>query len=98
MIKNDLDKALETANKTPSTNDVVTKIYGKKSHSVTDPVKSYNVTKPIKKHKTKKRATVNIPDGFPKDTIVNNDGTLTLPDGRLVRKISEVKDEQIQTA
>jgi len=86
MIKNDLDKALETANKTPSTNDVITKIYGKK--------KSKYVA-PAKKHKAKKRK---IPNRFPKGTVLNKDQTLTLPDGRLVRKISEARDEQIQTA
>ena len=86
LSKNDLDKVLEKANKTPSSNDVVKKIYGER--------KSKYVA-PIKKHKAKKRE---IPNGFPKGTVLNKDQTLTLPDGRLVRKISEVKDEQIQTA
>ena len=36
-----------------------------------------------------------IPDGFPKDTIMNDDGTLTLPDGRQIRKIEqEVHNEE----
>ncbi len=40
-----------------------------------------------------------IPDGFPDGTAMNDDGTLTLPDGRMVRKIvQEVEDEPVQTA
>ena len=39
-----------------------------------------------------------IPDGFPEGTILNDDDTLTLPDGRMVQKIAGVKDEQTQTA
>ena len=31
-----------------------------------------------------------IPDGFPAGTILNDDGTLTLPDGRVIRKKQEV--------
>ena len=31
-----------------------------------------------------------IPDGFPNGTILNDDGTLTLPDGRMIRKKQEV--------
>ncbi len=84
MIKNDLDKALETANKIPSVEDVITKIYGKNEYVAP----KYSKTK-------RKRVAVNIPDGFPKDTIVNNDGTLTLPDGRMVRKIQETEDVQV---
>ena len=31
-----------------------------------------------------------IPDGFPEGTVLNDDGTLTLPDGRMIRKKQEV--------
>ena len=33
-----------------------------------------------------------VPDGFPDGTIMNDDQTLTLPDGRTIRKIPEVLD------
>ncbi len=36
-----------------------------------------------------------VPDGFPEGTIMNNDATLTLPDGRMVRKIQRVEDVQV---
>ena len=40
-------------------------------------------------------APLPVPDGFPKGTIMNNDATLTLPDGRMVRKIQGVEDVQV---
>ena len=35
-----------------------------------------------------------IPDGFPEGTVLNDDGTLTLPDGRTIRK-KEVDHEEV---
>ena len=87
MIKNDLDKALEIANKTPSAEDVITKIYGKKEY-----------VEPVYSKPKRKKVAVNIPSGFPAGTVLNDDQTLTLPDGRMVQKIVEAKDEQVQTA
>jgi hypothetical protein len=89
MIKNELDSVLENANKIPSTEEIITKIYGKSKD-----VKPKSL--PAKKKRKKMKQT--LPDGFPKDTMVNGDGTLTLPDGRMVRKIQGAEDEQIQTA
>ena len=36
-----------------------------------------------------------VPNGFPEGTIMNDDATLTLPDGRMVRKIQETEDVQV---
>jgi hypothetical protein len=36
-----------------------------------------------------------IPDGFPNGTVLNDDGTLTLPDGRMIRKKQEVDHEEV---
>ena len=35
-----------------------------------------------------------IPDGFPEDTVLNDDGTLTLPDGRIIRKKAQEVDHE----
>ena len=36
-----------------------------------------------------------IPTGFPEGTVLNDDGTLTLPDGRMIRKKQEVDHEKV---
>ena len=87
MIRTDLDRAIEATNKRVDAKGVLAHIYGESK-----PTKNRPVTK------RKKRVKVVVPDGFPKGTVLNKDQTLTLPDGRLVRKISEARDEQIQTA
>ncbi len=35
-----------------------------------------------------------IPNGFPKGTVLNNDGSLSLPDGRRIRKIKQEVDHE----
>ena len=46
------------------------------------------------KHIPKISDIPDIPDGFPEGTVLNADNTLTLPDGRTIRKIEELDHEE----
>ena len=86
MSKNDLDEVLANAEYTPTAEDVTTHIYGKKE----EPNNTVTVTKPrASKADIPLDQMEEVPDGFPEGTILNEDSTLTLPDGRMIRKIEQ---------
>ena len=93
MSKNDFDKALANVTKTPTTEDTLDNIYGKKKHTL---LSAATRKKPKKKPKeveveevTEEVTEDTVPEGFPEGTILNEDKTLSLPDGRLIQKIEQ---------
>jgi hypothetical protein len=85
--------------KTPSVEEAVAMLTGKDKRSI--PKSKPRDTKDKKAKRDSKKPDhiakipkidyiAEIPDGFPDGTILNDDGTLTLPDGRMIRKKQEV--------
>ena len=100
-----LTREIQSAKQTPSIEDVTAMFTGKDNNSIPKPVKKSTVKKRAKRNTgvgvgSKEVDTIEqipeinhipqIPDGFPEDTVLNDDGTLTLPDGRIIRKKQEV--------
>ncbi len=96
--------------KTPSVQDAVAMLMGNNKRSIAKPVKKYTGKEKsdrITKLKAKRDGVEEpehipeidhipeIPEGFPEGTILNDDQTLTLPDGRMIRKIKEVNHEEV---
>ena len=96
--------------KTPSVQDAVAMLTGKDDkRSIAKPVKKYTEeerSNRIAELKAKRDGVEEpehipeidhipgIPDGFPEGTILNDDGTLTLLDGRTIRKIEQEVDHE----
>ena len=93
--------------KTPSVKDAVAMLIGKDERSIPKPMKKNTAKKKVKRKTVddvvpEKTGTIEqipkidhiseIPDGFPEGTVLNDDATLTLADGRTIQKIPEVSD------
>ena len=91
--------------KTPSVEDAVAMLMGKAKRKIPRSVPKYTGKKRAKRKAVddvvpEEVETIDpipkidhipeIPDGFPSGTLLNDDGTLTLPDGRMIRKKQEV--------
>ena len=101
MSKNLLDEILDgrSAKRTTSTEDATVMLTGKDTRSIPKSVPKYTKAERsnhIAKLKAKRDGIEGIeaidhipeiPDGFPEGTILNDDQTLSLPDGRIIRKI-----------
>ena len=100
-----LKREIHGAKQTPSVKDAVAMLMGNDKHSIPKPAQKSTAKKRAKRNAADGSKEVEqidqiqeidhiaeIPDGFPKGTILNDDGTLTLPDGRMIRKKQEVSD------
>ena len=103
-----LDREIRGA-KTPSVEDAVAMLLGKDKRNIPKPVKKYTGKERLNRIaelKAKRDGAEEpeqipaldhipeIPDGFPEGTIMNDDGSLTLPDGRTIRKIEQEVDHE----
>ncbi len=103
-------REIQSAKQTPSAEDLIAMLTGKDKRSTPKPVPKYTEeerSNRIAKLKAKRDGVeepepipeINhipeIPDGFPEGTVLNDDGTLILPDGRMIRKIQGADHEKV---